>query len=196
MTSRRVLTTIGATALGIGIVLGGGTAIPAAFAQESTPAAEAPTQAEQPADREALRAQAYDAFVAALAKELNVDDSRVDTAIRSALKAQVDEQEAAGNIDADLASELQSRIDDSDAPLMFGFAGPAMFGGTGEMHGFGNPGGFIGRGGEHHGPREGFGDRQEAPEGIAPPATLPASGDASNQSAPTTSDSAAAAIAF
>lgn len=50
MTPRGLLTTIGAAALGIGIVVGGAPAIADALAQEATPpAVETPAQAEQDA---------------------------------------------------------------------------------------------------------------------------------------------------
>jgi hypothetical protein len=185
MTSRGVLTAVGATALGIGIIIGGGANSLPAFAQESTPAAETPAQTEQANDPEAFRAQAYDDFVAALANELNVDDAAVDTAIRDALKQQVADLETAGNLDADQVSELQTVIDQSDAPLPIG---PGGFGG---MHGFAGHGGFIGRGGEHRGPRGGFedhgprpGDTIPALPGTEAPATQPSAGDASDQSTP------------
>ena len=102
MTPRGLLTTIGATALGFGLIIGGAPAIPDVFAQEATPpAAEAPAQIaqEQRIDFEAQRAEAYDSFVAALASELGTDESAVDAAIRTALTQQVDEREAAGEID-------------------------------------------------------------------------------------------------
>jgi hypothetical protein len=178
MTSRRFLTTIGATALGLGIVIGGGPAVPSASAQETTPAVEAPAQAAQTNDPEARLAQPYDDFVAALAKELNADESTVDAAIRTALKDQVAAQETAGNLDVDQVAEIQARIDDADAPLFLGFGGP------GGMHGFGGPGGgFKGFAGEHRGPRGGSDDeRGQKPGGMTPPATLPSVGDAAGQS--------------
>ena len=48
MTPRGLLTTIGATALGFGLIIGGAPMIPDVFAQEATPpAVEAPAQTEQ-----------------------------------------------------------------------------------------------------------------------------------------------------
>src|SRR5215212_3688220 len=88
MTPRGLLTTIGATALGFGLIIGSAPVIPDVFAQEATPpAAEAPAQTEQSQriDFEAERAQAYDSFVAALASELGSDEAAVDAAIRTAL---------------------------------------------------------------------------------------------------------------
>ena len=80
MTPRVLLTTIGATALGFGLVISGAPAIPDVFAQEATPpAAVAPAQTEQEIDFEAQRAQTYDSFVAALASELGSDEAAVDT---------------------------------------------------------------------------------------------------------------------
>src|SRR5918995_3215230 len=102
MTPRGLLTTIGTTALGFGLIIGGAPAIPDVFAQEATPpAAEAPAQTaqEQRIDFEAQRAEAYDSFIAALASELGSDETAVDAAIRTALTRQIDEREAAGDLD-------------------------------------------------------------------------------------------------
>ena len=145
MTPRGLLTTIGATALGFGLVIGGATAIPDVFAQEATPpAAEAPAQSAQgqKIDFEAQRAQAYDSFVTALASELGSDKAAVDAAIRTALTQQVDEREAAGDLGVEQAAAMKAVIEVSDAPLFLGF------GGRGEMHGF-----------EGHDGRHGDGDR-------------------------------------
>jgi hypothetical protein len=173
MTPRGLLTTIGATALGFGLVIGGAPVIPDVFAQDATPpAAVAPAQTEQEQefDFEAQRAQAYDSFVAALASELGSDEAAVDAAIRTALTQQVDEREAAGDLDTERAAAMRAVIEVSDAPLFLGF------GGRGGMHG------FDGRGGRHgHGVRDGVGAR-DLP-GDESPAGLPGADDASDQSA-------------
>jgi hypothetical protein len=177
MTPRGLLTTIGATALGFGLVIGSAPAIPDVFAQEATPpAVEAPAQTaqEQEIDFEARRAQAYDSFVAALASELGSDESAVDAAIRTALTQQVDEREAAGEIDIERAAAMRAVIEVSEAPLFLGF------GGRGGMHSFD---GHHGR----HGPsgRAGGEDRDQGGDlpGDESPAGLPGDDDASNQSA-------------
>jgi hypothetical protein len=167
-----LLTTIGATALGFGLVIGGAPAIPDVFAQEATPpAAVAPAQTEQQIDFEAQRAQVYDSFVTALASELGSDEAAVDAAIRTALTQQVDEREAAGDLDIERAAAMRAVIEVSDAPLFLGF------GGRGGMHGFD---GHEGR----HGPsdRDGVGDR-ELPGVDESPAGLPGADDTSDQSA-------------
>jgi hypothetical protein len=168
MTPRGLLTTIGATALGFGLVIGAAPVIPEVFAQEATPpAAEAPAQAAQgqEIDFEAQRAQAYDSFVTALASELGSDKDAVDAAIRTALTQQVDEREAAGDLSAEQAAAMKAVIGVSESPLFLGFAG------RGEMHGFAGHDGRHGDsdrdGGEAH-------DRDGA---------LPGDDDASNQSA-------------
>jgi hypothetical protein len=169
MTPRGLLTTIGATALGFGLIIGGAPAIPDVFAQEATPpAAEAPAQTEQrqEIDFEAQRAQAYDSFIAALASELGNDEATVDAAIRTALTQQVDEREAAGNLDIERAAAMRAVIEVSEAPLFLGF------GGHGGMHGFDGRHGPGGRGGD---------DRDQDDE---LPAALPGDDDVSNQSAP------------
>src|SRR5215211_7676276 len=120
MTPRGLLTTIGATALGFGLVIGAAPAIPDVFAQEATPpAAEAPAQAGQGQriDFEAQRAQAYDSFVASLASELGSDEAAVDAAIRTALTQQVDEREAAGDVGTEQAAAMKAVIEVSEAPL-------------------------------------------------------------------------------
>src|SRR5918994_7586771 len=166
MTPRGLLTTIGATALGFGLIIGGAPAIPDVFAQEATPAAEAPAQTEQgqEIDLEAQRAQAYDSFIAALASELGADEAAVDAAIRTALTQQVDEREAAGDLDIERAAAMRAVIEVSEAPLFLGF------GGHGGMHGFDGRHGPGGRGGDDR-------DQDDLP------AALPGDDDVSNQSA-------------
>jgi hypothetical protein len=177
MTPRGLLTTIGATALGFGLVIGSAPAIPDVFAQEVTPAAEAPAQTaqEQEIDFEARRAQAYDSFVAALVSEVGSDESAVDAAIRTALTQQVDEREAAGEIDIERAAAMRAVIEVSEAPLFLGF------GGRGGMHG------FDGHHGRHEpGGRVGGEDRDQdgdLPGDDESPTGLPGDDDASNQSA-------------
>ena len=127
MTPRGLLTTIGATALGFGLIIGGAPVIPDVFAQEATPpAVEAPTsiREELKAEFEAQRAEAYDSFVAALASELGSEETAVDAAIRTALTQQVDEREAAGEIDLERAAAIRAVIEVSQAPLFLGFGGP------------------------------------------------------------------------
>jgi hypothetical protein len=166
MTPRGLLTTIGATALGFGLVVGGASAIPDVFAQEATPpAVEAPAQTaqEQEIDFEVQRAEAYDSFVAALASELGTDEAAVDAAIRTALTQQVDEREAAGDLGVEQAAAMRAVIEVSEAPLFLGF------GGRGGMHGFAGHDGRHGPGGHLGGA-----DRDQ---------DLPGDDDASNQSA-------------
>jgi hypothetical protein len=185
MTPRRLLTTIGATALGFALIIGGAATIPHAFAQEATQVVEVPAQTEQVADPDARLAEAYDSFVASLASELHVDEAAVDAAIRIALKDQVAVQQDAGNLDADQAAAIEARIDAADAPLFLGIGGPGGFAGHGRMHGFAGPeDGFKGFGGDHHGPRAGFpGAPGELPAGLTPPVS-PSASDAADQSAP------------
>lgn len=181
MISRRILTTVGATALGIGIVVGGANTIPNALAQEApvtTEAAQAPE-----GDPEARFAEAYDQFVAALASELNAEDAAVDAAIRAALKEQVAALESDGMLDAEQVAEIQQQIDESEVPFGFGMGGPGGFGDRGGMHGFGGRGehrgsrGFDGRGHD----KSDFGP---GPASESAPATLPSADDAAGQSAP------------
>jgi hypothetical protein len=178
MTPRGLLTTIGATALGFGLIIGGAPPLSDVFAQEATPpAADVPAQTEQGqrADFETARAQTYDSFVAALAGELGSDETAVDAAVRTALTQQVDEREAAGDLDTEAAAAMRAVIDVSEAPLFLGF------GGRGGMHG------FDGHAGRHRfGDRDGDDDRDRV--GVRPgddnsPAALPGADDASDQSA-------------
>jgi hypothetical protein len=195
---RVFVTAVGTTALGLGLVIGTATAIPTALAQETTPGVENPARVAQDGDPEARLAQAYDSFVAALASELDSDETAIDAAIRTALKQQIEELAAAGDLDAEQVAALQERIDAAEAPLFLGFGGP---GGPRGMHG------FDGRGGMHHGPRGGWDDRgpkggfagvdnetREAPVGIEPPATLPTEDDASSPSAPVETETGSAAV--
>jgi hypothetical protein len=178
MTPRGLLTTIGATALGFGLIIGGAPAIPDVFAQEATPpATEAPAQTTQGQriDFEAQRAQAYDGFITALASELGTDEAAVDAAIRTALTQQVDEREAAGDLGVEQAAAMRAVIEVSEAPLFLGF------GGRGGMHGFDGHDGRHGPGGRIGG-EDGDRDR-DLPGDDESPASLPGDDDASNQSA-------------
>ena len=185
---RGLMTAVGATALGFGIVIGAATSIPDAMAQETSPGVETPARVAREGDPEARLAQAYDSFVAALASELDSDETAIDAAIRAALKQQIAELAAADGLEADQVAALHERIDAAEAPLFLGF------GGSGGPRGMQE---FDGRGGMHHGPRGAWEDRgpkggfasednktREAPVGIEPPATLPTEDDASSPSAP------------
>ena len=133
--------------------------------QEATPpAAVAPAQTEQEQefDFEAQRAQAYDSFVAALASELGSDEAAVDAAIRTALTQQVDEREAAGDLDIERAAAMRAVIEVSEAPLFLGF------GGHGGMHGFDGRHGPGGRGGDDDRDQD-----DESPAGLPDVTTSP-----------------------
>jgi hypothetical protein len=171
MTPRGLLTTIGATALGLGVVIGGAAGMPLARAQEATP----PAQTHPANDFEAQRAQAYDDFVSALASELGADEAAVDAAIRTALKQQVDARQAADDLSTEQAAAIKAVIDVSDAPLFAGFGGRGGMAGFDDHDGRHGPGGHDGFAGR--GPRGGDDDLS--------PAMLPGNDDASDQSAPT-----------
>lgn len=166
MISRRLLTTVGATALGVAVLSGGAPAVQNAFAQEATtPTTQ--TQEQQRLDYEAERVAAYDSFIAALAIELGNDEAAVDAAVRTALKAQVDALQAAGNLDAERAAAAKAVIDVSEAPLFSGF------GGRGGMMGPGGPGEHGGF--KDHGPRGGERWDDDAPGGALLPPVQPGS---------------------
>jgi hypothetical protein len=177
MASRGLLTTIGATALGIAVLSGGAPAVQNAFAQEATaPTVQDQAQTQDPAqidweqqrlDFEAERAEAYDSFIAALATELGNDEAAVDAAIRTALKAQVDALQTAGDLDAERAAAAKAVIDVSEAPLFSGFGGRAGMMGPGATGGHGS---FKG-----HGPRGGGDERWgiDAPGGAMLPPMQP-----------------------
>jgi hypothetical protein len=172
MNRRNVLTTLGATALGAGVLFSGTVS---SFAQDATTQpAVAQTVAQDPrAAFEAERAQAYNDFVAALAGELGDEEAAVDAAIRSALTKAIDDRLAAGDIDEERAAAAKAVIQVSDAPLMAGFGGPGehvRFKGRGIDRGHGGPG-FGNERGESGLPRLGDDDA---------PDTLPAAPDSSD----------------
>lgn len=172
MNRRNVLTTLGATALGAGVLFSGAANT---WAQDATtPPAVAQTATQDPrAAFEEERAQAYGDFVAAMASELGQDEAAVDAAIRTALTKAVDDRLAAGDIDEERAAAAKAVIQVSDAPLMAGFGGP------------GGHGGFEGRGGRGHG--EGFSEQRGDKD-------MPRFGDDDDSGAlPGASDSSAAA---
>lgn len=178
MNRRNMLTTLGAAALGVSVLVGGASA---SFAQDAaTPPAATQTEAQDPrAAFEAERAQAYDDFVAALAGELGSDAAAVDAAIRTALTQAIDDRLAAGEIDEERAAAAKAVIQVTDAPLMAGFGGP------------GGHGGFERGGGRGHG--WGFGDEKGMPRlgddglpGALPSAPGAPAADNDSASAPVT----------
>ena len=177
MNRRNMLTTLGASALGVSVLLGGAVS---SYAQDAaTPPAAAQGDAQDPrAAFEAERAQAYDDFVAALANELGEDEAAVDAAIRSALTQAVDARLAAGDIDEERAAAAKAVIEVSDAPLMAGFGGPGRHGGfegRGRGHGHGDWERGKGRG-EKGMPREND-DRETKSLPSAPDADDDSTGD-------------------
>lgn len=136
---RNVLTTLGATALGAGVLFS--SVVPSLAQDAPTAPAVADVDNVDPyAAFEAERVQDYEDFVAALAGELSDDEAEVDAAIRAALIQAVDVKLAAGEIDEERAAAAKGVIQVSDAPLMAGFGGP------------GGHDGFRGRGVRGHGP--------------------------------------------
>lgn len=84
--------------LGVGVVAGGGV-----FAQNATPAA---------GTSGSTTATTYQDFVGKLAANLGISDpTKVDAAIKTALKQMVDEQLTAGHISADQANAAKQAID-------------------------------------------------------------------------------------
>src|SRR6476619_2545393 len=103
---------------GLGIAAGIGASQVLAQDATPTPSDETGGTTEQQPDKAAEIGAAYQNFVGKLATNLGESDSaKVDTAIRDALKAMVDEQYNDGNISRNLADDLKSRIDSSEAPL-------------------------------------------------------------------------------
>jgi len=145
MKGRALLTTVGATALGLGIVVGGITT-GGAFAQDtSTPDGDAGQQAFMQAQTEA-----YTAFIGNVAGDLGDDPAAVDQAVRDALKQQVQDRFDAGEITEEEAAAAIAVIDVTDVPLPVGML---AFGGHGPMGGDGHGpmgGERHGRGGDMH----------------------------------------------
>jgi hypothetical protein len=102
---------------GLGIAVGIGAS--QVVAQDATPSATDQTGTGTGTDtKQAEIGAAYKDFVGKLSTNLGeTDPTKVDTAIRDALKAMVDDQFTAGSISANLRDELKSRIDASDFPL-------------------------------------------------------------------------------
>jgi len=103
---------------GLGIAAGIGASQVLAQDATPTPSDETGGTTDQQPDKMAEIGAAYDDFVGKLTTNLGESDTaKVDTAIRDALKAMVDDQYNQGNISRNLADDLKSRIDSSDAPL-------------------------------------------------------------------------------
>ena len=101
------------------------------LAQESTPEVDDSDESDPGEDDQAPtgemaaeRGAAYENFVGKVSTNLGEPDTAaVDTAIRDALKAMVDEQFDAGKISENLATKLKEKIDTSPAPLPIGMRG-------------------------------------------------------------------------
>ena len=127
-----------------GLGLAGVIGINRVLAQEATPTATDDEDASDDpdavvedafADAEREIGEAYQNFVAKLADQLgNTDAATVDTAIRNALKAMVDQEFDEGNISRNLATEIKERIDASEAPLMTAMLGAVAVRAGGRVH--------------------------------------------------------------
>lgn len=131
MTPRALLTTIGATALAFGTVIGGVATTAPVAAQETTTASRT-AQIEQ---MQQARADAYQSFLGTLASELGVSEADADTAIRAAIKAQIAEGLAAGDLTPEEAAARTAVIDVTEVPLMGISAVGGAFDGGGRFHG-------------------------------------------------------------
>ena len=122
--SKNLLVYGGITAMTGAAMLGVGGSV---FAQEaSTPAAgtEEADDATDATSEQSTREQAYADFLDALAVNLGVaDGATVDAAIKTTQKQLIDERLAAGEISADLATELKAAIDSGEYPVRFHLPG-------------------------------------------------------------------------
>ena len=118
--SKNLLVYGGITAMTGAAMLGVGGSV---FAQDNaTPTAgtEQTTGTTGEATERTTREAEYAAFLDALAVNLGVADGEtVDAAIKTTLKQMVDERLAAGEISADLATELKAAIDSGNVPIGF-----------------------------------------------------------------------------
>ena len=88
-----------------------------AFAQDATPSTTDDT-GDTVTDRDAQRAADYQLFVSQLGAALQVTDTAVvDTAVRDALKAVVDQHVTDGDLAQNDADALKAEIDASEAPI-------------------------------------------------------------------------------
>lgn len=141
-----VIGTATVAVLGVGAITG-----PGVFAQSATPAATSGTTANgttangtaTATTKDAAEQAEYQAFITALGTNLGISDpTKVDAAIRAALKQMVDDQFTAGNISANEATAEKAAIDASSGAGLLNL-GMGMHGGPG---GHGNFGGRPGMG--------------------------------------------------
>lgn len=132
-------------------------------AQSATPAAEAGvggTTGEEATDASGSASAAYQDFLASFAANLGLSDpAQVDVALRTTLKQEIDERQAAGDLTVEEADAIKGRIDAAEVPLGFGGRGrgPGGFDGHGGFGGFDDHGGFRGGDGGFHGRDDGPG---------------------------------------
>jgi hypothetical protein len=132
VTRRRVIS--GIAGVGAAVITGA----TLARAQESTP--EAGTDSTDTTDTttpDETRGSNYQTFLTKLAAELSLTDTTaLDTDIRDALKAMVDDVLAAGDLAANDATDMKTAIDESPSPIKIGFFSHSEFGdGPGGMGG-------------------------------------------------------------
>ncbi|CAN5476617.1 hypothetical protein BH09CHL1_BH09CHL1_10240 [soil metagenome] len=137
VTRRRVISGIA----GVGAAVIAGTTL--ARAQESTPEAGTTddTDTTDTTTPDDMRGSNYQTFLTKLAAELSLTDTTaLDTDIRDALKAMVDDELAAGDLAANDATDMKTAIDESTSPIKVSFFSHDGFGGGMD----GGPGGMGG----------------------------------------------------
>lgn len=136
------------TGLGLSLSLAGVTGAIPSSAQETAVSVPA-SQGADLAEWEAEQAARYEEFLARFTEQLGLDDpALVETAFKETMKEMIDARFAAGEISANLAEELKTRIDEADGPLLFGRllpGGPEVVMGRDRGH----HGRFLPRGGDH-----------------------------------------------
>ncbi|MDQ3692684.1 MAG: hypothetical protein M3464_03545 [Chloroflexota bacterium] len=129
---RRVLL----SGLGLSLSLAGARAVPA-MAQDTT-VSFPPTGVADLSEWEAERAARYEEFLARFTDNLGLSDPElVETAFKETLKEMIDDRLAAGEISANLAEDLKTRIDEAEGPILIGHlmrGGHVMHGGPDGNH--------------------------------------------------------------
>lgn len=133
----RRLKTVGAAGALVGSALVGGTLISAALAAPSSSPGASTTLSVGDLGNLGVDNTYSDTYLDTLAKELGVDRADLGPAAVAAARAAIDAAEAAGDIDADRADALRSRLGELENPERMLLGHPFLLGGPGNGPGRG-----------------------------------------------------------
>lgn len=137
VTRRRVISGIAGAGAAM---IAGATLVRAQSTPEATDDDSTTDDTEDTISPDDMMASSYQDFLTKLAAELSISDTTsLDTDIRDALKAMVDDVVTAGDLAVNDATDIKTAIDESTSPIGVGFHSGRSFGGFAGPGGMGGP---------------------------------------------------------